>query len=228
MRPETTLADMEWMLARGAGYNAGFALATDARSVRKNPQTGAILDAIRIWEEASRRGAFSAEQRERLKDPRREFHLEQAADNEWLLYPFNLSEPLVHEEYVRQPGEPTPARWEYVNPDGKQRLQFYLEVIGEQGSFRNPTLEFDGYMQVTIQEEIEVGQRVVCDGTQTVRVYDGKGLQLKATELSSPVPTISDGRHNVELYGEFVGDPPPKLVLRIRTRGEPEKLIPAK
>jgi len=228
MRPETSLADMEWMLARGAGYNAGFALATDVRSVRKNPQTGAILDAIRIWEEASRRGAFSDEQRERLRDPSREFHLEQAADNEWLLYPFNLSEPLVHEEYVRQPGEPTPARWECVNPDEKQKLQFYLEVIGEQGSFRNPTLEFDGYMQVVIQAEIEVGQRVVCDGTQTVRIYDDKGLQLEEIELSSPVPNISHGPHNVELSGEFVGDPAPKLILRIKTRGEPEKIVAPK
>jgi len=224
MRPETTLADIEWMLARCAGYNAGFALATDTRSVRNNPQTGAILDAIRIWEKASRSGAFTDEQRERLKDPRREFHLEYQADGEWRLYPFNLSEPLVYEEYVRQPGEPTPAKWEYVNPDEKQQLQFYLEVIGENGSFRKPTLEFDGYLRVAVQAEIEAGQRLVCDGTQTVRIYDGKGLQLNAIELSRPVPAISSGPHNVELTGEFLGDPSPKLILRIKTQAKPEML----
>ena len=222
MLPETTLADIQWMLARGAGYNAGFALATDARSVRKNPQTGVILDAIRVWEEARHFGVFTDDQRQRLRDPSREFHLEY--DGEWRLYPFNLSEPLVHEEYVRQPGEPTPARWEYVNPDEKQPLQFYLEAVREHGSFRNPTLEFDGYMQVGVQAELEAGHRLVCDGTRTVRIYDGKGIQLKAIDLPRPVPSISHGPHHVELTGEFVGDPAPKLILRIKTRGKPETL----
>lgn len=227
MRPETTLADMEWMLARGAGYNAGFALATDTRSVRKNPQTGAILDAIRVWEEARDSGVFTDEQRERLKNPTREFHLEQAAGSEWRLYPVNLSEPFVYEEYARQPGEPTAAKWEYVNPDEKQPLMFYVQVKGERGSFRNPTIEFDGYMQVVIQAEIEAGQRLVCDGTRTVRIYDGKGLHLKALELPRAVPIISRGPHNVELSGEFVGDPAPKLILRIKTQGKPETLASA-
>jgi len=225
MRPETTLADMEWMLARCAGYNAGFALATDMRAVRNNSQTGAILDAIRVWEEARDSGAFTDEQRERLRDPSREFHLEY--DGEWRLYPFNLSEPLVYEEYVRQPGEPTAARWEYQHPDEKQPLQFYLEVIGEHGSFRNPTLEFDSFMRVAIQAEIAAGQRLVCDGTQTLRIYDGKGIQLKAISLPRPVPCISNGPHHLELSGEFVGDPAPKLILRIKTQGKPEMLAAA-
>ncbi len=226
MQPETTLADIEWMLARGAGYNAGFALVADTKAVRKNPQTGVILDGIRIWEEARHSALFTDEQRQCLRDPSREFHLEY--DGEWHLYPFNLSAPFIYEEYIRQPGEPTPAKWEYVNPDEKQPLQFYLEVVGEKGSVRNPTLEFDSYMRVAIQAEIEAGHRVVCDGTQTLRIYDGKGIQLKGIDLSRSVTTISHGPHSVELYGEFAGDPPPKLILRIKTRGKPEKIVAAK
>jgi len=228
MRSETTLADVEWMLARCAGYNAGFAFATDLNAIRKNPQAGAILDAIRVWEKARYSGVFTDEHRERLKVPSREYHLEYAGDSEWRLYPFNRSEPFVYEEYIRQPGEPTPAGWEYVNPDEKQPLQFYLEVEGEEGSVRNITLEFDSYIQVAVQAEIEVGQRLVCDGARAVRVYGGKGLQRKTVDLARDLPHIARGPHHVELSADFVGNPPPKLVLRIKTQGKPETLAAAR
>jgi hypothetical protein len=83
----TTLAEMEWMLARAAGYNAGFAMATSLESLRKNPHTGQLLDAIREWETCRRAGSFKGALREELKDPKKEFHLEKVSVNAWNLYP---------------------------------------------------------------------------------------------------------------------------------------------
>jgi len=35
LKPETSLEDIEWMLARGAGFDAGFGLATSIEAVEK-------------------------------------------------------------------------------------------------------------------------------------------------------------------------------------------------
>jgi hypothetical protein len=81
----TTMAEMEWMLARSAGWNAGFAMVTRVNAIRENVSGPALLDAIRIWEEARLTGVFTPEQKELLKDPKREFHLEKVGENEWKL-----------------------------------------------------------------------------------------------------------------------------------------------
>ncbi len=73
---KTTLAEMEWMLARSAGYNAGFAMVASPQALRKNPIAGQLLDAIREWETARNSGFFSKEQKEAMKDTKRNFHLE--------------------------------------------------------------------------------------------------------------------------------------------------------
>ncbi len=77
------------------------------RDAQKNPDRDQLLDAIREWETARRMGAFSASQRERLKNPKSEFHLEKIADQEWRLYPFHYSNQFTHEKKDLQPGEPT-------------------------------------------------------------------------------------------------------------------------
>lgn len=72
---KTTLSDMEWMLARSAGYNAGFAMVASPQALRKNPLTPQLLEAIREWEAARNSGYFTEEQKQGLKDPKRAFHL---------------------------------------------------------------------------------------------------------------------------------------------------------
>jgi len=222
MRRETTLADIEWMLARCAGYDAGFALASDIRTLQNNPQTGQILDAIREWDHARQAAAFSEGQRKRLRDPEREFHLEKTGDGKWKLYPYTLSKPFVCEQRVRQPGEPTATQWDLVNPDETQPLSFNLIVEGKQGSIRDMTLEIDSHIRLDVPAELEAGQTLVCDGTQTVRIYDAKGRQTKAITLKQKVPQLSRGPHRVEASAEFTGEPPPRVVVRFKTRGKAE------
>ena len=83
----TTLAEMEWMLARAAGYNAGFGMATSLKALRNNPLTPELLDAIRDWEICRRDGAFPKEILNDLKDPSKEFHLKKISAVVWDLYP---------------------------------------------------------------------------------------------------------------------------------------------
>jgi hypothetical protein len=102
---ETTVADAEWLLARAAGFNAGFALATSlastaqlaadpssAEALQKHGATPAILEAIRQWETARMAGAFPENMKAELRDNTREFHLQSAGAGLWDLYPLLKAE----------------------------------------------------------------------------------------------------------------------------------------
>ena len=219
LTPTTALSDIEWMLARAAGFDAGFALATGPEALRKNPGTGRILDAIREWESARRLGVFSAAQREQLRNPKLEFHLQAVDDGGWNLFPFHASSEFVHEPQVRQPGEPTGAEWEVSNPDRPQPMQFKLRVMGTGGRLVNPTLEVDRSATITIPVEIEAGQTLLVEDEGVARIYDPKGSQVKSFPLSARMPLVRTGDNHVRFDAEFQGDAPPKAVVTFKTMG---------
>jgi hypothetical protein len=212
------------MLARAAGFNAGFALATNIDAVRKNPDTGPILDAIREWESARRRGAFSSAQRELLKNPKHEFHLEAVGDRLWKLYPYHESHTYRHERTVRQPGEPVSSLWEFHNPDQKQALQFKLRVVGDSGMVVNPKFELDRSATVVFPVELTLGQTLLCEGTTTARVYDAKGRQVRAVEATALIPAVQSGKHEIRFECGFSGRMSTAVHVTFRTRGDAEKM----
>jgi len=96
---DTTLEDVEWMLARSAGYDAGFALVTSLASTAQltaDPSSAqalsgiaalpAMLDAVKQWESARIGGAFSAKVQALLRDNSKEFRLRPSRPKRWTLY----------------------------------------------------------------------------------------------------------------------------------------------
>jgi len=224
----TSLPEMEWMLARAAGHNAGFAMSTTLSELRTNAETGILLDAIREWETARRAGAFSAALRERLKNPALEFHLAPVGGGTWDLYPFHASGPFRHERAVGQPGEPTISAWTVTNPDDAQPIQFRLQVVGAAGGFSRPTLEVDGAATVVLPVDLKAGESIVCDGTPVVRVYDAKGRQTSMVTLAAPPPRLAPGSHRISLDGTFSGDEAPRVEVIVKTRGAAERVRAAR
>jgi len=76
LSPTTGSEDIEWMMARAAGYRAGFALVAAYKSLQKNPNTDQLLNLINIWQEASRSNIFSADQKARLKNQKNNYQRE--------------------------------------------------------------------------------------------------------------------------------------------------------
>ena len=224
LTPTTCLSDMEWMLARAAGFDAGFALATSPNALRKNPESGKILDAIREWEKARRGGVFTTAQREVLRNPKREFHLERVADGGWDLFPFRDSAEFTHEQVTRQPGEPTSAQWEVVNPDQRQELQFKLRVLGTNGSIANPVFEIDHAANLTVPVEVKAGQTLLVERDAIARVYDAKGNQVKSVALTTKLPVVQAGRNAAMFDCEFRGDTPPRVTVTFKTMGQPARV----
>ena len=94
LRPDTTLEDVEWLCARAAGFDAGFALVTsfDSKATQTSASVagldsarGAMFDVVRQWETAREGGAFPESVKPELQDVSREFHLAAVGPGEWEL-----------------------------------------------------------------------------------------------------------------------------------------------
>jgi hypothetical protein len=82
---ETTLEDVQWLLARAAGFDAGFCLVTNLKSVKSNPQSTDILAAVKAWESARRDHVFTPELLKGLQSVDEEFELSQTESRRWAL-----------------------------------------------------------------------------------------------------------------------------------------------
>jgi len=104
LRAETTLEDAEWLCARAAGYDAGFALATsfDSKATQNSSAVSGmdekkrgILNAVCQWETARQAGAFPESLKPALQDVNREFHLVPAGPGQWDLHQTDPPGPVV-------------------------------------------------------------------------------------------------------------------------------------
>jgi hypothetical protein len=221
---ETTLADIEWLMARNAGYDAGFALSASLPALRGNPHTHELLDTIATWEKLRLAGVFTEAQRARLRDTDQEFHLEQIDPKTFRLHAHQLSSPFRHEHALRQPGEPTGAMWEYDHPAAAQPLQFTLRVEGAAGEINNAVLEYDNYLRLELPPAIDHGQSLVCDGNKSLRIFDASGRQIGRYELKTAPPEVKPGRHTFGFTCEFSGEPTPKVSVQFKALSEVEEI----
>lgn len=196
----TTPEDIEWMMARAAGFHAGFALVATQRNLKDNPKTPQVLDLIKLWQEASSNRVFTAQQRVRLKDTENDFHLEKA-DTGWKLFPFSKYK-FEHVKEVLQPGQPTFSEWEFNNIDAPQRFAFALTVLGKEGMIRNPWVELGGYYKLELTGDFTAGYSIVCDG-EKLKVYNEKGNFKRELPLSKAVPTLAAGKNGIKFDCEF-------------------------
>ena len=224
----TSMADMEWMLARAAGYGAGFAMVARPDALRTNPIAGELLDAIREWEEARNSFSFSADQKERMKDPKNEFHLVKNGDNGWTLSQVLFSPAYKYEKFIRQPGEPTYSTFSIDQPTGKQKLKFRLRAIGEEGAVRNIRLIIDNSIELAIPNELNAGETLIADGTRGMIILDKTGKRKTSFQFPKDLPVLDKGTHSLTIDGKFEGSRPPILETQFRFDGQPESVIKRK
>ncbi|WP_345003788.1 hypothetical protein [Snuella lapsa] len=217
LRPHTTIADIEWMLARGAAYNAGFALSANPDALRNNPNTNTILDLIRIWEKARLSGAFTDKQKQQLKDLSKEFHLEETIrDKEWKLMMFQDYD-FVFEKIEVQPGQPTYAEWKYTNETGEQPFKAFITLDGEKdAAVSDITIEVSNHASISIPEKLEQGQELILENNKLV-ISDAKGKLIKERNIELPVQ--GNGGHSIQ-FDCKIKNGNPKVKVKIRLDGK--------
>jgi hypothetical protein len=135
LRPDTSIEDAEWLLARAAGFNAGFALATSlastaqlaadpasADTAKRYGATPAILESIRQWETARMAGVFPAELKSAFRDNAREFHLEPAGPGKWTVQEVHLA------RFTHDASQAAATEFQYAGASPEQSLQWIVRA----------------------------------------------------------------------------------------------------
>jgi len=198
----TTLEEMEWMLARAAGWNAGYALVVNPIAIGKNPNIKEVIEAIRTWEEAKQRKIFNASQKQVLKAGEYDFSLYKITENEFQLQHYR-KESFEHENLVLQPGQPHYSEWKFHVGSEDQELYFQLKASGEEGELGEILLELDGSVSMEIPLGLKAGYSCIYDGEGNLLFYDEKGSLKKKTEVEWKADLLNKGSHSLRVSCNF-------------------------
>ncbi len=220
MTPETTLEDIEWMLARSAAFNAGYAFVTGYDTIEKNGHSDEIFRLLGLWEKARLSGAFTPDQKDRMKDISNEFHLEPVNENEWTLRQI-FSYKFKHEKKARQPGEPLYSSFEFENPAADQNMGFILTAVG--ADIREIKMEIDNTKQVSIPLILKDGETIKYSAGSKAKIYNKNWRLLKEINMSESDLLLTGGKHTLTFDCQFTAGKEPLAKLEIRITGPVEK-----
>ncbi len=73
--PELTADSFDYILQKCLGWGASLSLQTNPKQLREHPEAGAIFDLVNAYERLRLSGKITAEVREKLREPKREYRL---------------------------------------------------------------------------------------------------------------------------------------------------------
>ena len=227
LKPETSVEDIEWMLARGAGFEAGFGLSTSIEALKKNGRKDEILAAIRSWENARQQGLFTEAQKQKLQDTKNEFHLQTNTNGGYELVPV-YNTYFTHEQKVKQPGEPVFSSFQFNNPAVAQPFAFIITMIPDKESdanisFDNPGISINQQNELILPVSLKQKQILYCDG-KTIKLYNNQWQLVQAIELSKPLPQLFNGKNEIRFDGKYSGENGANIKLEVRSKGNPENI----
>lgn len=195
----TSIEDINWLLARSAAFNAGYTLVTDGEKVANNGQSKEIIQAIKEWEKARLNGAFPTELRKEMEHIANEYRLEPTSENRWNLYsckPVRFS----HQNVVRQPGEPVVSKWEYENPYKRQPLQFILKANDVVSDI---SIEIGNFSTVNIPVKLKEGEAIRYTGNSEIQICDKNWNILQRIFIDSSKLEVPQGKSSLIFSCKF-------------------------
>ncbi|WP_242202165.1 hypothetical protein [Aestuariivivens insulae] len=222
MTPEISLEDMEWMLARSAAFDAGYAFITSDETLKTHGQSNEVLELVKHWERARLTGAFPSALKKEMEDLNNEYHLEPVSENSWKLSPIGIN-IFNHEKKVRQPGEPLYSSFNFENKYKKQPLAFTVK-LSEETSCRNLVIELDNYKKVTFPITLSNSQILRYSGDDKATLYDKNWNIIKTIDLDIESIEIAKGDHSLTVDCEFISGKKSNIKLEVKTIGDPMAL----
>jgi len=221
LRPDTSIEDAEWLLARAAGFDAGFALAASLASTaqlaadpastgaaKRFGATPAILAAIKQWETARRTQAFSPEVKSRLRDNSREFHLASAGPNQWDLYESHLLKA------IHDASQSVKTALYYTNSNAEQPLHWIVRSTSKK-AIKDLTLEINDKLAVALKDHdlLPGGSLKYMGGAEAV-VYDATWKESGRVPVDSASIRVRPGIQQVKIACAQTADSSLKIELR--------------
>ncbi|MGA2863316.1 MAG: hypothetical protein ABSF95_02400 [Verrucomicrobiota bacterium] len=206
LRSDTSIEDAEWLLARAAGFDAGFALATSlassaqlaadpnsADAAKRFGATVAILEAVKQWETARMSGAFPPEVKADLRDNGREFHLEPVSEGRWNLY---AAHP---ERFTHDAARGEATQWTFQNPHAAQPLQWVVRCVGQQPVV-GVTIEINGKPLLGLQGcAVPTGGSLKYTRGSEARIYDSAWRELSRVAVAAAASQVGADEQQVAI-----------------------------
>lgn len=216
--------DIEWIQARSAAFDAGYLLRVD-EGIELNGFKSTLFEAIREWQKARNNHVFTNEQLERMKDPKKEFHLEKITDKEWNLYNVILQGGNIHKYRLVQAGEPLQSKFTFMNSGDDQPVQFYLYIQnGEDANGKIEDLEIltGNNEPIQIKESLRAGDKLYTDGK---KIYICDSFWKPRSEVAlAPGSIWKKGENQVILRCSFSSAKAPSLEMECKAFEQPEKV----
>jgi hypothetical protein len=221
MQPETSVEDIEWMLARSAAFDAGYAFVTSFEALEQNGRSDDILDLIGMWEEARMGDVFTPDQKRRMEDISNEFHLEQVGETGWDLYQIH---PTVvrYQHRERQPGEPSHQTFAFENGGAEQSLRFIATAVGT--AVDGILMEFDGVHRVELPVRLQDGEVLVYQGGGEATIYSARWQIIGTVPVDEAALMVGSGAHSLMLDAATSGGDGGHLKVELRLWGEAESV----
>lgn len=222
MRENTPVEDIEWMLARSAAFDAGYAFVTGDRQLETNGQAREILKLICEWEKARMSNVFTVEQKEKMKDINNEFHLETTGENSWIFSQI-YSYKFKHEDKVKQPGEPTFSTFKFETKEVNSNVSFI--ITAQDATIASIRVEFDNCCELKIPVTLKTGESVRYSGGLNAKVFNNQLQQIKEFPVDESKLMSGSGNHSIAFDCDFSkkGNEP-AVKFEVRLTGKPEEI----
>ncbi len=220
----TSLEDIEWMLARSAAFDAGYAFVCGRESIEKNGNSKEIFHYMKIWENARMSGAFSQQQKIQMQNINNEFHLSETAINKWNL---NRVYSYKHEHLKKekQPGEPKFSSFTLENPEFDQALSF--NITAKNTEINNIKIELDNAKEILIPIKLKDGESLKYEGGDKINIYDVTWNSKGVVTVDSLKLFCVKGMHAVNIDCEFSDSKEnAKLKVEFKVNGITQHLSP--
>jgi len=218
----TTLQEFEYMLARSAGYDAGYALYSMLDDMKSNTEFDEIAEAINTWEEARLKKIFNEEQLEELQDVNNDFSLKKVSEKEFELQYYDKKKF----ELLNLPLQPGQPNYTGVDFEVNEEQPFYIVIgaVGESGKINRVNIDFNGYETYTLDVELEPNWAITYRGSNTILVYDEVGRLKMKVPFEKEELILKKGSNNIRVSADFDSGSDIKLQGYVRLKGKTERL----
>jgi len=204
--PATSSEDAEWLLARAAGFDAGFALAvslastaqlaadpSSADTAKQFGATPAILEAVRQWEAARMAGSFPPKIKAALRNDSCEFHLEPAGEGRWDLFEAHVA------RFTRDAGHAAATEFQFQNADAAQPLQWIVRSTAKE-PIESLTVQINGTAVVALMARpLPPGGSLKYVGGSDAVIADAAWIELARVPVDANAARVGTGAQRVKI-----------------------------
>jgi len=199
---ETSIEDTEWMLARSAAFDAGYAFVVNYENLEKNKNTDIILKLLGEWEKARMSGAFTQDQKKRMEDINNEFHLESIDGSSWELTQVS-SYKFRHTNEARTQEESSHSTFSFENHSENGIPELQIRAV--EAAISNIQLSIDDRNILTLPTNLQSGETFIYDGGKTATIYSPNWEKKSEIQLNPNDFRISKGAHIIHFDCTFYG-----------------------